>query len=136
MAKTRKNIALTETRQTIADRLNRGIKMQQMSGNELAARLKLPKSTISNWRSGKRAIPSDRIAHLCAQLGISPDVLLCGESYNPNVLLDNNAIQMLRWFLGHNTRMQVHIVELFKQISDMERILVSEKGALTSTMKE
>jgi transcriptional regulator with XRE-family HTH domain len=58
------------------DRLTRLMKEQGLSLPELAASVRLQRSTLENFRQGHRNLPGDVLTAMADRLGTSPDFLM------------------------------------------------------------
>lgn len=105
----------------IGARLQRAMEIAGIHDEQLAQKVGVSRSTVANWRSGLRPIPADRIEVACNLLKITPDLLICGESYNPALELSKTEVRNLRAFRKLSKKAQELITLLVEYIARIDR---------------
>ncbi len=98
-------------------RLGRAMELQHKSETDLARSLGVSRSTIGNWKRGDSAIPATHLASLCTLLDITPDILIMGESFNPETLLSKEEVELLRYFRRYPERVRHKVIDWLETFS-------------------
>lgn len=103
---------------TKGERLKRLRELNQLSQEELAAKLSTTRQTIFKYEKGIVSnIPSDRIEQLATILGSTPEYILGWEDLPSNDDLSPSERQILELFRGVNGEGQEKILDYANYIS-------------------
>jgi len=78
------NITVSKYSDLLKDAVRRRLAEQDLSQNELGARIGVSSAEISNWISGKTAIRFERVGDIAQALGLEPWELLKPEAAQPS----------------------------------------------------
>lgn len=108
--------AMSETKSTLKDRLKEALEMREKKSVDLVRDLKIPKSAISQYLSGKsQNMDSERLYKICNYLNVSEPWLL---GYDVPTQIKKNPAQMAE--LHYEIIMDEDITEIFSDFKKLD----------------
>lgn len=96
------NIDEDAYRRTIAANLTEALRLRDVSQRELASKIGVSSTTVSQWCQGKKAPRMDKIDAICALLNIKRSDLMLSKDERVIVEVKDDEIQMARRFARLN----------------------------------
>lgn len=109
----------------IIERIFNIMKSKNIKNTELAEKLHINKSVISNWKSRNTNPPSEMIIPICELLNVNPIYILTGKE-NINTLSDEDIILLNKYnLLTERNKIKAEIY--------IEERIAEQKGNYTNT---
>lgn len=118
--------------ENIGTRLKRLREGKDMNQEELAALLKVPRSTVAKWETGRQDFKSEVIVFLADYFGVSADYLLRGVSPENKPLyditgLEDHALEGLTQYVDESNSIFVNRLlmdkKFYELLSELKRLM-------------